>query len=109
MQTFNLLENLEFHETQPYAQPLLVTESGRILRFTLQPNQSVREHRAPHSPVYILALQGSGLYQGADGVEHPFTPNTLVTFEPNETHAIRALDEPIVFIAFLHAAPNPNR
>jgi quercetin dioxygenase-like cupin family protein len=109
MQTFQLLEDLQFHEKRPHAQPLLISDKERILRFMLEPHQHVREHRSPHSPVYILGLQGNGLYAGEDGVGHPFSPNKLVTFEPNELHEIRALNEPLVFLAILNAAPNPDR
>jgi hypothetical protein len=31
--------------------------------------------------------------------------HTLLTFEPGELHQIRALDEDLVLIAFLHEAP----
>jgi len=105
METFQLLHDLEFHENHPYAEPLLVSKTGRILRFTLRPGQVVREHSAPHSPVYIVVLQGTGLFAGADGREHEFGPNTLLTFEPGEQHAVRTLDEELVFVAFLHEAP----
>lgn len=105
MKTFQLLENIEFHDKNPYAQPLQVNEEGRVLRFALKPGQVVREHSAPHSPVYLVVLKGKGLFAGADGVELEFSPNTLLTFEPGEQHAIRALDEELVFLALLHEAP----
>jgi quercetin dioxygenase-like cupin family protein len=47
MKAYSLLENLEFHDKNPYAEPLLVNENSRILRFTLRPGQEVREHEAP--------------------------------------------------------------
>lgn len=105
MKTFQLLENIEFHDKNPYAQPLQVNEEGRVLRFALKPGQVVREHSAPHSPVYLVVLKGKGLFAGADGVELGFSPNTLLTFEPGEQHTIRALDEELVFLALLHEAP----
>ena len=51
MHATSLLDKLDFHDKNPYAEPLLVDDTGRILRFTLRPGQSVREHSAPHSPV----------------------------------------------------------
>lgn len=105
MKTFQLLENIEFHDKNPYAQPLQVKEDGRVLRFALKPGQVVREHSAPHSPVYLVVLKGHGLFAGADGVELEFSSNTLLTFEPGEQHTIRALDEELVFLALLHEAP----
>ena len=104
MQTFQLLEDVEFHDANPYAQPLQVDEYDRILRFALKSGQMVCKHNAPHSPVYLVMLQGRGLFSGADGIEREFGPNALLTFEPGEQHAIRAQDEELVFLAFLHGA-----
>ena len=105
MQTTALLEHLEFHDKNPYAEPLLVDETGRILRFTLRPGQSVREHMAPHSPVYLVVLRGQGLFAGGQGAPQKYGPGTLLTFTPGEDHSIQALDEDLVFVAFLHEAP----
>ncbi len=102
MKTFQLLENIEFHDPNPYAQPLQVEEHSRILRFALKPGQTVREHQAPSSPVYLVVLKGNGLFAGTDGVEQLFGPNTLLTFEPGESHAIRALDDELIFLAIMH-------
>jgi quercetin dioxygenase-like cupin family protein len=52
MQTVQLLADLVFHDKNANAQPLFVDQQGRILRFTLKPGQSIREHNAPHSPFY---------------------------------------------------------
>jgi quercetin dioxygenase-like cupin family protein len=68
----------------------------------------VREHQAPHSPVYIVGLKGQGMFAGADGNEKLFGPNTLIIFEAGENHSIRALDEDLVFVAFLHGAPGAH-
>ncbi len=102
MRTTHLLENLEFHESAPNAQPLYVDEHGRALRFTLKPGQSIREHDAPHSPFYIVVLKGQGVFAGDDGKEQQFGPNALLIFEPGECHSVRALDEELVFVGFLH-------
>lgn len=105
MKSVQLLENLEFHDKNPNAEPLFVSEEGRILRFTLRPGQVVREHSAPHSPVYIVVLKGHGMFAGADGKEQQFGPNALLIFEAGESHAARALDEDLVFVTFLREAP----
>ncbi len=97
-----LLEHLEFHDDNPYAQPLLVNPQSRILRFMLKPGQRIAEHAAPHSPFHVVILQGTGMFSGSDGIEHPFGPDTLLTFDVDETHSVRALDEPLVFLGFLH-------
>jgi quercetin dioxygenase-like cupin family protein len=104
MKTTQLLENLEFHDQHPYAEPLHVAKTGRILRFTLKPGQIVDEHSAPDSPVYLMVLKGRGYFSGGDGEEVQVGPNNLLIFEPGEEHAIRAGDEELVFTAFLHGA-----
>jgi hypothetical protein len=50
MKTFNLTNGWEFHEPDPFAQPLHVAADGRILRFALRPGQVVKEHMAPTHP-----------------------------------------------------------
>ncbi len=101
MKTESLLDALEFHEDHAFAQPLLVDKNGRILRFMLKPEQSIVEHNAPHSPFYVVILQGKGIFTGADGIEHEYGANTLVTFDVAEAHSVRALDEPLIFLGFL--------
>lgn len=103
-----LMEGWEFREKNPYAQPLYVSHDSRILRFALRPGQSVREHQAPHSPVYIVVLKGEGMFAGADGKEHLFGPNAMIVFDAGENHSIRAMEEDLVFVTFLHGAPGAH-
>src|SRR5689334_2218297 len=105
MKTFRLLDNLEFHDEMPYAQPLLVNDEGRVLRFMLRPGQSVREHEAPHSPVYIMVLKGDGLFAGSNGQEQRVGPETLIVFDSGERHSLRADTDELVCIVILHGAP----
>lgn len=105
MKAIQLLEGLEFHDKDPYAQPLHVAKDGRALRFTLQPGQSVTKHNAPHSPVFIVVLKGNGIFSGGDNIENLFGPNSLLIFDAGENHAIRALDEELVFLLILHGVP----
>lgn len=109
MKTFALFENVVFNDANPNAEPLHVDRHGRILRFALKPGQVVREHRAPNSPVNIVILQGQGLFAGGDGQEQKLGPETMILFDPGENHAIKALDEPLIFMVILHEAPNPSR
>jgi quercetin dioxygenase-like cupin family protein len=104
MKIIPLMEDWEFKDKNPNAQPLFVTQDGRILRFALKPGQIVREHQAPHSPVYIVVLSGQGMFAGPDGKEQLLGPNALIIFDVGENHAVRALDEDLVFVAFLHGA-----
>lgn len=105
MLTFQLAQDYIFHDRDPFAQPLFVDKAGRVLRFMLKPGQSVVEHTAPHSPVTIVVVEGTGIFSGADGEARPFGPGALLVFEPGEPHAIHAQDEALVFVAFLHGAP----
>lgn len=104
MKTMHLLEGLQFHDKDPYAQPLFVDKTGRVLRFTLRPGQSIREHNAPDSPFYAVVLKGQGMFAGSNGKEQQFGPNSLLVFDPGENHLIRALDEELVFVGFLQGA-----
>ncbi len=108
MLNFQLAQDYVFHDRDPFAQPLYVSKTGRILRFMLKPGQSVVEHTAPHSPVYVAVVEGTGLFSGADGEARRFGPGALLVFEPGEPHAIHAGEEPLVFVAFLHGAPAAN-
>lgn len=105
MKAVMLHDNIIYRDDDPYAEPLFVDPLGRILRFALKPGQEVREHDAPHSPVYIIVLEGTGLFSGGDGQEEPFGPGTLLILETGEPHAIRAQDEDLVFLAILHGVP----
>jgi quercetin dioxygenase-like cupin family protein len=106
MKSIPLLEQVEFHDKNPNAEPLFVSEYTRVLRFALRPGQAVREHNAPHSPVLVSVLRGRGLFAGGDGVEQEYGPNDLLIFQAGEDHAIRALDEDLIFVAFLREAPD---
>lgn len=108
MKTDRLMEGWEFNDKNPYAQPLYVSHDGRILRYALRPGQMIREHQAPHSPVYIVVLNGQGMFAGADGKEQLFGTNALIIFEAGEIHSIRALEEDLVFVTFMHGAPGPH-
>ncbi len=111
MRTEKLLEGLQFHDDHAYSEPLFVDINGRILRFTLKPGQTIAEHNAPHSPFYVVVLHGQGIFSGHDGKEQQVGPNTLLIFDPAENHAIRALNENLVFIGFLQGIPTtrPDR
>jgi hypothetical protein len=37
--------------------------------------------------------------------EQEFGPNSLLIFEANESHTVRALGEALIFVAFLQAVP----
>ena len=102
MRSTNLLDDLEYHHDHPYAQPLYVDKNGRVIRFMLKPGQIISEHNAPSSPFYAVVIKGHGVFAGADGIEHEFGPNSILIFDEGEDHMVRALDEELVFVGFLH-------
>lgn len=105
MRTMNLSDKLIFKDDEPFAEPLLVNKDGRILRFCLRPNQSIVEHSVPHSPFYVVILKGNGVFSNGQGKEKQVGPGMLLVFGPDEKHSVRAQDEELVFIGFLHGAP----
>ena len=105
MKSTQLLSNLQFREAGPNADPLYVDQYGRAILFTLKPGQSIKGHEVPHSPFYVVVLKGHGLFAGADGQERRFGPDDLLIFEPGEDHLVRAAEEELVFVGFLHGAP----
>ncbi|MBK8799514.1 MAG: hypothetical protein IPM07_25860 [Anaerolineales bacterium] len=58
----------------------------------------------PDSPFYIVVLQGRGMFSGGDGHEVEHGPASLLLFEQGESHAIRALDEELIFVSFMRGA-----
>lgn len=105
MKVFYLLESVKFDQHRPHAEPLHVDKMGRVLLFGLRPGQTVAEHSAPSSPVYIVVLSGKGVFTGGDGIEHVLGPGAMLVINPDESHAIRALDEALTFVAILHGSP----
>jgi len=105
MKSSQLLHELVYDDAKPHAVALYVDKDGRAIRWTLEPQQSIQDHQVPQSPFYVIVLQGHGWFAGKDGKEEWFGPNTLLVFDPGERHHIRAGDERLVFVGFLHGAP----
>src|SRR5574338_1679331 len=105
MKAVNLLDDLKFGDKDPHAEPIYSARDGRAIVFTLKPGQSIRKHNAPSSPFFVVILKGSGVFSGADGDTHTYGPNTLLVFDRGEDHLIRAINEELVFIGFLHGSP----
>lgn len=101
MKSNQMLVDLKFHESAPFAQPLLVDQYSRILRWTLKPGQKIENHSVPGSPFYVLILQGRGMFAANGSPEEEYGPASLLIFEPDEPHSVRALDEELVFVGFL--------
>lgn len=104
MKTFQLFEDLQFHEKNPYAQPLNIDGFGRILRFALRPGQSIHEHNPPDAPFYLVVLEGRGTFSGNNGREEEFGAGTLLLFDPGENHVIRARERDLILLGFMRTA-----
>lgn len=111
MKSAQLLDGLAFDNAKPHATALYVDKDGRAILWSLEPHQTIRDHHVPESPFYVVVLQGQGWFSGTDGKEEQVGPNTLLVFAPGERHHVRAEDERLVFVGFLHGAPGavPNK
>ena len=105
MKTIQLLLASAASTHEALAEPLYVDKDSRALLFTVKPWQSIKEHNTPDSPTYAVILKGRGVFAGADGKELQLGPHGLLIFEAGEDHNIRALDQQLVFVEFLHGAP----
>jgi len=101
MKVEHLLENLRFNDDRPHAETLFNYETSKVIRFTLKPGQELKEHRAPRYKLNIIVLRGKGMFGGGGGQELSANPMTLLHFEVNELHRVKALGEELVFVAFL--------
>lgn len=109
MLSIPIYDDIIFHEKNPYAEPLFVDANSRVLRFALKPGQSIAEHNAPHSPLHIFIIRGSGLFSGGDQKQQRFSQGMLLTFDMGEYHAVQAEDEELVFLAFMHGVPEKRK
>lgn len=105
MRTFELKKEIKFNERDAHAESLHSNDEGRALRFALLPGQSIEEHKATHSPVHIVVLQGQGYFKGADDIERECSEGMLIIFDSGEKHTVRAGDEKLVFLSILKENP----
>ncbi|HEX5076266.1 MAG TPA: cupin domain-containing protein [Gemmatimonadaceae bacterium] len=90
--------------TRPATAIVHDSADARLIVFRLSPGQSVAPHRNASS-VILTVISGSGLTSGADE-ERQVVAGDLVTYEPNEMHGMRAVDEELVLLATI--APRPG-
>lgn len=105
MNSFDLMKDVEFKSEHPVAQSILADKDTRLIRFSLLPGQSIKEHSAPSSPVYIIILEGRGLFSDGEKGVREFGENTCIKYEQGEKHSIQATDENLVFVALLKGSP----
>lgn len=101
MKIIQLFDTLQFHEKNPYPQPLSIDGQGRVLSFALRPGQCIREHNPPDAPLYLIVLDGTGVFSGSDGREMECAPGTLLIFDPGERHMLRARDRDLILVGFM--------
>jgi len=108
MESFDLMKDVEFKTEHPVAESMLVDKDTRLIRFSLLPGQSIKEHSAPSSPVHIIILEGKGLFSdGHDGMKE-FGKSACIKYDQGEKHSIQAEDEKLVFVALLKGSPRNN-
>ena len=76
------------HPARPATALIHDSEDARLVVFRIAPGQEVAAHTSP-STVTLTVLEGRGSLSGADGARD-CGPGEMVTYEPNEVHAMRA-------------------
>lgn len=92
------------HPARPATAIVLDTPDVRLVVFRLAPGQEVPPHTST-STVTLQVLGGRGLLSGGDGEEHECAAGTLVSYAPEETHAMRAVDEELLLLASITPRP----
>ena len=89
--------------SRPATAILFDEPDARLVVFRIGAGQSVAPHRNP-STVMLSVLHGEGFVSGADG-EQPCRAGDLFTFEPNETHGMRADGSELLLLATITPRP----
>ena len=96
-------EAVAANPTRPATAVVHDSADARLIVFRLSPGQAVAPHRNPSS-VTLTVISGSGLTSGADD-EQRVTAGDVVTYDPNEIHGMRAVDEELVLLAAITPRP----
>ncbi len=105
MKPVSLLDNIIFKDEAANIQPMLVDDSGRVMRFALKPGQKIKPHRGPQVALLMIVLKGRGLFRGEEDAPVECGPGTMLVFEVGELHGAEATDEELVFLAILRQTP----
>jgi len=76
---------------------------ARLIVFRIAPGQAVSPHQNA-STVILTVLAGAGVVSGGDG-ECAVAPGDVITYEPNEMHGMRAIDQELVLLATITPRP----
>ncbi|MGH7885524.1 MAG: hypothetical protein ACRENO_07505, partial [Thermodesulfobacteriota bacterium] len=87
---------------------LYADSDSRVLRFALAKGQIVK-HLHLHSPVQIVVLKGSGVFEGDNGYQTA-AANSLLLFSKGEKFSVKTDNDKLVFLALFHGAEraDPN-
>lgn len=77
--------------------------NARVVAFHLLPGQEVPAHHSP-STVLVHVVSGRGVFAGEDG-SALLDAGGVAVFRPGESHAIRASDGPLHFVAVITPGP----
>ncbi len=105
MEHVDLMQDIKFNDSHPIAQSIHADKNGRLLQFALEPGQELKEHSNSTSPVYLLILKGEGVFRGDNGSQAVAGPGSIVIYDVDEKHSVKAGEEELVFVAILHGSP----
>lgn len=88
---------------RPGTQLLHDSAHVRIVGFHLLPGQEVKAHRSS-STVTVQVVDGEGVFTGVEGNVRLIAGEAVV-YDPEEVHAIRALEVPLRFLAIMSPRP----
>jgi len=90
-------------DTRPATAIIFDAPDLRLLVFRILPGQAVAPHQNA-STVTLTVLEGAGFVSGRDGVR-PCRAGEVVTYEPGETHGMRAGEQPLHLLAAITPRP----
>ncbi len=100
------MKDVKYKTDHSVAESILADKDTRLVRFSLLPGQSIKEHSAPSSQVHLIILEARGQFSDGDGAFMEFGPDTFIKYEQGEKHSIQAMDEKLVFVAPLKGSPS---
>ncbi len=92
------------HPAKPAMALIHDAPDARLVVFRIAPGQVVPVHTSM-SAVVLYVVSGAGIVAGAEG-ERSVRPGTVVVYEPNEPHGMRAVGEELNILALI--APRPG-
>ena len=91
------------HPERPATATIHDSDDARLVVFRLAPGQKVAPHRS-RSSVMIDVLAGSGIFAG-ENQEIRCATGSVILYEPNELHGMRADEEELLLLATITPRP----